>query len=315
MKIVFMGTPDFATGILEAILLSGKHDIVAVVTAVDKPAGRGMQPMKSSVKHFAEKHQLPILQPEKLKDAVFIETLKKLQADIFVVVAFRMLPEDVWRIPSKGTFNLHASLLPQYRGAAPINWAIINGETQTGVTTFFINDKIDEGDIILTRTIDIAEEDNVGSLHDKLVEIGKKTVLETLEKIENKTVVETKQANFALLKTAPKIFKKDCKINWNQPTRSIHNFIRGLSPYPVAFTVFTHDNKQEGMIKIYKSRPEWEDHTQKAGLIETDNKTYVRIACPDGYIYVEEIQLVGKKRLPVKEFLLGNKNLHLTECH
>lgn len=314
MKIVFMGTPDFATGILEAILLSGKHDVVSVVTAVDKPAGRGMQPMKSSVKHVAEKNQLPILQPEKLKDVVFIETLKKLQADVFVVVAFRMLPEDVWRIPVKGTFNLHASLLPQYRGAAPINWAIINGETQTGVTTFFINDKIDEGDIILARTIDITEEDNAGSLHDKLLEIGKKVIFETLEQIENQTVVETKQANVALLKTAPKIFKKDCKINWNQPTRSIYNFIRGLSPYPVAFTVFTPDNKQEEMIKIYKSRLEWQDHTQKAGLIETDNKTYVRIACPDGYIYVEEIQLVGKKRLPVKEFLLGNKNLHLTEC-
>ncbi len=314
MKIVFMGTPEFASGILEAIFLSGKHEICGVITAVDKPAGRGMQLMKSSVKQFAEKHQLKLFQPEKLKDTSFIETLQSLHADVFVVVAFRMLPEAVWKIPPKGTFNLHASLLPQFRGAAPINWALIHGESSTGVTTFFINDKIDEGNLILSNKIAISNDDNAGSLHDKLLEIGKQSVLKTLEQIETDTYIETKQPEIDNLKTAPKLFKEDGRIHWQESARNIHNLIRGLSPSPTAFTLFTNENGQEMMIKIFKSKAELCFHNQAVGLIETDNKTYLRIGCVDGFIYVEEIQLVGKKRLPIKDFLLGNKNLHLKQC-
>jgi len=314
MKIVFMGTPDFASGILKAILESGKHDVCAVVTAVDKPAGRGMQPMKSSVKQLAEKHQLRLFQPEKLKDPTFIECLESLHADLFVVVAFRMLPEMVWKSPPKGTINLHASLLPQYRGAAPINWAIINGETQTGVTSFFINDKIDEGNMILSEKINISPDDNAGSLHDKLLHLGAKVLLHTLEQIENNTYKEQKQNLSSQLKSAPKIFKKDCLINWNLTATAIHNFIRGLSPYPAAYTLFTDENKHENIIKIFKSRTELVSHNLPSGLIETDNKQYLRIACKDGFIYVEELQVSGKKRMGIKEFLLGNKLMHLTQC-
>ncbi|MFA5640872.1 MAG: methionyl-tRNA formyltransferase, partial [Bacteroidales bacterium] len=244
MKIVFMGTPDFATAILETIVLSQRHEIAAVVTAVDKPGGRGMQLMQSSVKQFALKHHLPILQPEKLKDTSFIHSLESIQADVFVVVAFRMLPEVVWKIPPKGTINLHASLLPQYRGAAPINWAIIHGESETGLTTFFINEKIDEGNIILAHSVDIDEKDNAGSLHDKLMHVGGEIILDTLEQIENNTYKEKKQASFIYLKTAPKIFKKDCLIDWKQTPQKIHNFIRGLSPYPTAFTSYMDDNNR-----------------------------------------------------------------------
>lgn len=314
MKIVFMGTPEFATGILEAIVLSKKHEIAAVVTSTDKPAGRGMQLTKSSVKQFAEKHQLRLLQPEKLKDADFIKTLQSIQADMFVVVAFRMLPELVWSIPPKGTINLHASLLPQYRGAAPINWAIINGETTTGVSTFFINEKIDEGNLIVSKETSINEEDNAGSLHDKLLEIGKIAVLETLEQIETNTYKEIKQAHYDSLKYAPKLFKEDGKINWNQSVCQIHNLIRGLSPYPVAYTVFLAKNERKETMKIYKSRAVVEKHHATIGLVETDNKSYLRIPCSDGYIYIDEIQLVGKKRMPIKDFLLGNKNMHLVQC-
>lgn len=314
MKIVFMGTPDFACGILEAILESGKHDVCAVVTTVDKPAGRGMQPMKSPVKLLAEKHQLRLFQPEKLKDPAFIECLESLHADLFVVVAFRMLPEMVWKIPPKGTINLHASLLPQYRGAAPINWAIINGETQTGVTSFFINDKIDEGNMILSEKTNISPDDNAGILHDKLLHLGAKVILDTLEQIEDNTYKEQKQTLSFDLKPAPKIFKKDCLINWNLTATAIHNFIRGLSPYPAAYTLFTDENKLEKIIKIFKSRIELVIHNQPSGLMETDNKKYLRIACKDGFIYVEELQMSGKKPMSVKDFLLGNKSLHLKQC-
>lgn len=309
-----MGTPDFASGILEAILDSGKHDVCAVVTTVDKPAGRGMQPMKSSVKLLAEKHQLKLFQPEKLKDPVFIESLESMHADLFVVVAFRMLPEIVWKIPPKGTINLHASLLPQYRGAAPINWAIINGETQTGVTSFFINDKIDEGNMILSEIINISADDNAGSLHDKLMHLGAKVILDTLEQIEKNTYKEQKQTLSTNSKSAPKIFKKDCQVNWNLTATDIHNFIRGLSPYPAAYTLFIDENKHENIIKIFKSRIALILHNQPTGLIETDNKQYLRIACKDGFIYVEKLQVSGKKPMYVKDFLLGNKSLHLKQC-
>lgn len=314
MKIVFMGTPDFATAILETIVLSQRHEIAAVVTAVDKPGGRGMQLMQSSVKQFALKHHLPILQPEKLKDTSFIHSLESIQADVFVVVAFRMLPEVVWKIPPKGTINLHASLLPQFRGAAPINWAIIHGESQTGLTTFFINDKIDEGNIILAHSVDIDEKDNAGSLHDKLMHVGGEIILDTLEQIENNTYKEKKQASFIHLKTAPKIFKKDCLIDWKQTPQKIHNFIRGLSPYPTAFTSYMDDNNRLISFKVYASKFEITIHNLPCGMIQSDGKEYVRVACKQGFIYIEEIQLDGKKRMPIKDFLLGNKTLHMKQC-
>ncbi len=314
MKIVFMGTPDFATAILETIVLSQRHEIAAVVTAVDKPGGRGMQLMQSSVKQFALKHHLPILQPEKLKDTSFIHSLESIQADVFVVVAFRMLPEVVWKIPPKGTINLHASLLPQYRGAAPINWAIIHGESETGLTTFFINEKIDEGNIILAHSVDIDEKDNAGSLHDKLMHVGGEIILDTLEQIENNTYKEKKQASFIYLKTAPKIFKKDCLIDWKQTPQKIHNFIRGLSPYPTAFTSYMDDNNRLISFKIYASKFEITIHNLPCGMIQSDGKEYVRVACKQGFIYIEEIQLDGKKRMPIKDFLLGNKTLHMKQC-
>jgi len=309
-----MGTPDFATAILETIVLSQRHEIAAVVTAVDKPGGRGMQLMQSSVKQFALKHHLPILQPEKLKDTSFIHSLESIQADVFVVVAFRMLPEVVWKIPPKGTINLHASLLPQYRGAAPINWAIIHGESETGLTTFFINEKIDEGNIILAHSVDIDEKDNAGSLHDKLMHVGGEIILDTLEQIENNTYKEKKQASFIYLKTAPKIFKKDCLIDWKQTPQKIHNFIRGLSPYPTAFTSYMDDNNRLISFKIYASKFEITIHNLPCGMIQSDGKEYVRVACKQGFIYIEEIQLDGKKRMPIKDFLLGNKTLHMKQC-
>ncbi|MDD3330706.1 MAG: methionyl-tRNA formyltransferase [Bacteroidales bacterium] len=314
MKVVFMGTPDFATAILETIVLSQRHEIAAVVTAVDKPGGRGMQLMQSSVKQFALKHHLPILQPEKLKDTSFIHSLESIQADVFVVVAFRMLPEVVWKIPPKGTINLHASLLPQYRGAAPINWAIIHGESETGLTTFFINEKIDEGNIILAHSVDIDEKDNAGSLHDKLMHVGGEIILDTLEQIENNTYKEKKQASFIYLKTAPKIFKKDCLIDWKQTPQKIHNFIRGLSPYPTAFTSYMDDNNRLISFKVYASKFEITIHNLPCGMIQSDGKEYVRVACKQGFIYIEEIQLDGKKRMPIKDFLLGNKTLHMKQC-
>lgn len=309
-----MGTPDFATAILETIVLSQRHEIAAVVTAVDKPGGRGMQLMQSSVKQFALKHHLPILQPEKLKDTSFIHSLESIQADVFVVVAFRMLPEVVWKIPPKGTINLHASLLPQYRGAAPINWAIIHGESETGLTTFFINEKIDEGNIILAHSVDIDEKDNAGSLHDKLMHVGGEIILDTLEQIENNTYKEKKQASFIHLKTAPKIFKKDCLIDWKQTPQKIHNFIRGLSPYPTAFTSYMDDNNRLISFKVYASKFEITIHNLPCGMIQSDGKEYVRVACKQGFIYIEEIQLDGKKRMPIKDFLLGNKTLHMKQC-
>lgn len=310
MRIVFMGTPDFASGILEAILNDRSHEVVGVVTVADKAAGRGMKLQKSSVKRCAEKQHLPILQPEKLRDEQFIAALKSWNADVFVVVAFRMLPEVVWKIPPKGTLNLHASLLPQYRGAAPVNWAIINGETSTGVTTFFINEKIDEGNILLSQEVEIAHRDNAGTLHDKLLNIGKTLVLETLNRIENETYKPCKQTSTSLLKTAPKITKEDCLIRWDLPAEQIYNFVRGMSPYPCAFSRYKNHGGENLPIKIFSCKAEETSHNLPCGTVETDNKTFLRIACKDGYIYVEELQLLGKKRLSVYEFLLGNKGFH-----
>jgi len=307
MRIIFMGTPDFAAGILEAIIGENHHEVAGVVTATDKAAGRGMKIQESAVKICAKKHQLPVLQPEKLKDALFVESLQDLQADVFVVVAFRMLPEVVWRIPPKGTINLHASLLPQYRGAAPINWAIINGETQTGVTTFFINEKIDEGNMLLSEKVEITREDNAGTLHDKLLNIGKVVVLKTLKQIETASYTETKQPDCLDLKLSPKLHKENCIIDWNKPAEEIFNFVRGLSPYPVAFSRYKNAENEEMFFKVYSCEPEVISHNLPHGKIQTDNKTFLKIACSDGFIYIKELQIFGKKRMNTEDFLRGNK--------
>ncbi len=310
MRIVFMGTPEFAAGILEAVINEGQLEVCAVVTMPDKAAGRGMKIQKSAVKQCAEKYQLPLLQPEKLREEQFLATLKAIHADLFLVVAFRMLPEVVWQIPPKGTINLHASLLPDYRGAAPINWAIINGEKQTGVTTFFINEKIDQGKIILRRSLPIGEEETAGELHDSLLELGKTTVLDTLHLIAKGNVPTLEQVLTINDKSAPKIFKEDCRINWHQPAEKVHDFIRGLSPYPAAFTTYTDRKGQEVMMKIFASAVEPAEGGEEAGIFVTDDKNYLAITCQSGRICIKELQIFGKKRLKISEFLLGNKGLN-----
>ena len=308
MRIVFMGTPDFAAGILEAIITENHHEIAGVVTSTDKAAGRGMKIQESAVKICAKNHHLPVLQPEKLKDVPFIESLQALRADMFVVVAFRMLPEVVWQIPPKGTINLHASLLPEYRGAAPINWAIIKGETQTGVTTFFINEKIDEGNMLLAEKVEITRTDNAGTLHDKLLNTGKLVVLETLRKIENSSYTEQKQPACSDLKSAPKLNKENCLIDWSWSAERIFNFIRGLSPYPTAFSRYKNRENEEMLFKLFSSEIEIASHNLPHGEIQTDNKTFLKVACSDGYVHVKELQIFGKKRMGVEDFLRGNKS-------
>ena len=306
LRIVFMGTPDFAVPSLD-ILVQHNYKIVGVITAPDKPAGRGQQLHQSAVKKYAVEKNLAVLQPEKLKNADFINELKALEPNLFIVVAFRMLPELVWQMPEYGTFNLHASLLPQYRGAAPINWAVINGEKETGVTTFFLQQEIDTGNIILQEKINIEDEDNAGSVHDKLMDIGSQLVLKTVQQIEENSVTEQPQ-ELTTSKHAPKIYKETCLIDWNKPVLEIHNLIRGLSPYPTAFTHL--DGK---VLKIYKSavilRQAQDDSAQaqndKAYL--TDNKTYLSFKCANGYLDILELQLEGKKRMKVDEFLRGHK--------
>ena len=307
MRIVFMGTPEFAAKILDAILEDKKHEVVGVVTSTDKAAGRGMKIQESAVKLCAMKNNLPIFQPDKLRGIQFVETLKSLQADLFVVIAFRMLPEIVWRIPKKGTINLHASLLPQYRGAAPINWVIINGETQTGVTTFFINEKIDEGNLLLSNKVEITKEDNAGTLHDKLLNTGKLLLLETLGQIEENSYIEKKQNMDTDLKSAPKIFKENCLIDWSWTAEQIFNFVRGLSPYPVAFSRYKNAENEEMYFKVFSCKTETSAHDLPLGKIITDNKTFIKAACSDGYICIEELQIFGKKRMNVDDFLRGNK--------
>jgi methionyl-tRNA formyltransferase len=310
-----MGTPDFAAEVLKAMVEDKQHDVVAVVTSTDKAAGRGMKIQLSPVKMYAQEQHLYILQPEKLRDVQFIETLHSLKADIFVVVAFRMLPEIVWKIPPKGTVNLHASLLPQYRGAAPVNWAIINGETQTGVTTFFINEKIDEGNILLTEKVDIDKDDNAETLHNKLLDIGKITLLKTLNDIEKGSYKEQKQTLFSDLKLAPKLFKEDCLIDWNKQANQIYNFIRGLSPHPAAFTRYKNADGEELILKIFASKWEIMEHETSFGKIQTDNKTFLKVACFDGYIYIDELQIFGKRRMSIHDFLLGNKGFDGVELY
>ena len=307
MRIVFMGTPDFASGILEAILNDGSHQVAGVVTVADKAVGRGMKVQKSSVKICAEKHDLLILQPEKLRDEQFIAQLKSLQADVFVVVAFRMLPEVVWKIPTKGTINLHASLLPQYRGAAPINWAIINGETKTGVTTFMLNAEIDKGAVIGRREVPIDEVETAGVLHDKLMMVGTELVLESVDKIASGTAVPIDQSRLEIahLKEAPKIHKETCRIDWDRPVETVYNLIRGLSPYPAAWTELIDAESRTAQLKIFRASKQQIAPDQPPGTILSDCKTILRVACRDGFIDVEELQAAGKKRMSTADFLRG----------
>lgn len=304
MRIVFMGTPDFAVASLKALIENGEN-VVGVVTAPDRPAGRGQKLRKSAVKAFAVAHKIPVMQPEKLRDKHFLEQLSNLKADLQVVVAFRMLPEIVWDMPVHGTINVHASLLPQYRGAAPINHVIINGETETGVTTFRLNHEIDTGEILLSKKIKIEPSDNVGTLHDKLMQLGAQALIETVQGIKSNNIKPIDQNTLIdklELKPAPKIFKEDCLINWEKTCDTILHLIRGLSPYPGAYTFV--NNKT---LKIFNADILNETHGQTPGSYISDGKTFLRFACKDGYINVSELQIEGKKRMKIDEFLRGNK--------
>lgn len=293
-----MGTPAFAVESLNILVQNG-YDIAAVVTAPDKPAGRGQKINFSAVKEYALQNDLPILQPTKLKDTAFIQSLRDLNANLFVVVAFRMLPEVVWSMPQYGAFNLHASLLPQYRGAAPINWAIINGETKTGVTTFFLQQEIDTGDILMSESIDILPEDNLETLHDKLMVLGSELTLKTVQAIENNDIHPIAQSKEPST-PAPKIFKEDCLINFNQTSIQVHNKVRGLSPFPAAYTHL--DGK---ILKIFKTEIQEVHGDVPTGTVDTDQKTYLRIKCKRGWLNVLELQLEGKKRMVITDFLKG----------
>lgn len=299
MKIVFMGTPDFAVASLNALAEAG-FEIVGVVTAADKPAGRGQKLQESAVKKYAVEKGLKVLQPLKLKDPDFIAELKTLNADLHVVVAFRMLPEIVWNMPAKGTINLHGSLLPQYRGAAPINHAIINGEKESGVTTFFLKHEIDTGDVIFSETVPITEDDTAGDLHDHLMDAGAGLLVKTVKAIEANDYKEQPQIFSAELKHAPKIFKEFCKVDWNNSVKTIYNLIRGLSPYPTAFAELN-----EKTIKIFKAGFEETTPSVSPGMFITDGKSYLKFAAQDGYISLLDVQYEGKKRMMVDEFLRG----------
>jgi methionyl-tRNA formyltransferase len=299
MRIVFMGTPDFAVASLDALVVAG-FNVVAVVTAADKPAGRGQKLNESAVKKYAVEKGIPVLQPIKLKDPDFIAQLSSYQADLQVVVAFRMLPEMVWKMPAKGTVNLHASLLPNYRGAAPINHAIINGETTSGVTTFFLKQEIDTGDVIFSESVAIGPEETAGELHDKLMETGAALLVKTVQAIADDQYTEQPQVQSAELKHAPKIFKEFCEIDWTQPVQKIHNLVRGLSPYPTAFTKLQDKN-----LKVFKASIEPGAPGIAPGSYETDGKTYLKFAAPDGFLSLTDIQFEGKKRMKIDEFLRG----------
>ena len=302
LRIVFMGTPDFAVGILDTIY-KNNYDIVGVITAPDKPAGRGQKVSMSAVKEYALEKNLRLLQPTNLKSEDFLTELKRLDANLQVVVAFRMLPEVVWKMPKLGTFNLHASLLPEYRGAAPINWAIINGETKTGVTSFFIDDKIDTGAMILSKETEIGDNETAGELHDRLMHLGSETVLETLQLIESGKATTTLQENNPDVKTAYKLNKENCKIDWSQSGKTIFNLIRGLSPYPAAWT-FIKDGEQEWNVKIYLASFEEKTHSETIGKITTTKKE-IFITTKDGLLKIESLQFPGKKRMLAHELLNG----------
>jgi methionyl-tRNA formyltransferase len=302
LRIVFMGTPDFAVATLKT-LVENNYTIVGVITAPDRPAGRGRKLNESAVKQYASSHNLNILQPTNLKDDLFLKDLKNLNANLQIVVAFRMLPKVVWQMPEYGTFNLHASLLPNYRGAAPINWAIINGETKTGVSTFFIDDKIDTGEMILQEEININPEDNAGSLHDKLMALGSQLVLKTVSLIQQGTVTTTPQIDSQNIKTAYKLDKDNCKIDWNESLTNIYNKIRGLSPYPGAWCTLINNNETVP-VKIYKSDMEIFEHSFDIGSV-ISSKQAVKVATKNGFIIIKEIQLPGKRSMDIKSLLNG----------
>lgn len=313
LRIVYMGTPDFAVESLRA-LVEGGYNVVGVITMPDKPVGRhGSVLQPSPVKEYALSQNLPVLQPEKLKDEAFITELRALNADLQIVVAFRMLPEVVWDMPRFGTFNLHASLLPQYRGAAPINWAVINGDTETGVTTFFLTHEIDTGKIIRQKHLPIADTDNVGVVHDALMTIGAGLVTETVDLLLAGKVDAIPQEEFfkdaAELRPAPKIFKDTCRINWEQSLKKIYDFIRGLSPYPAAWTDLVAPDGSRLALKVYETEKHPASHNHATGTILTDVKSYIDVAVKDGYIRLLSLQLAGKKRMGVKDFLNGNKQI------
>lgn len=304
LRIVFMGTPGFAVASLDALVNAGCN-VVGVITAPDKPAGRGMKLQESAVKKYAVEKSLRILQPEKLKNPQFLEELKALEADLQIVVAFRMLPEVVWNMPPMGTVNVHGSLLPQYRGAAPINWAIINGEKETGVTTFKLKHEIDTGDILLQESIPIGENETAGEVHDRMKEVGAQLLVDTVKGLADGSLVEKPQLSVLEsisfeIKHAPKIFTETCRIDWEKSTNDVHNLIRGLSPYPGAFS-FLHNKT----LKIYRSEKEERSTNIPAGEFVTDKKTYLKFACKDGYISVKDLQLEGKKRMMIEDFLRG----------
>lgn len=307
LRIVFMGTPEFAVASLRGLVENG-YQVVGVVTAPDKPAGRGQKLQQSAVKLYATEHQIPILQPEKLKDEAFIADLRSLKADLQVVVAFRMLPEVVWKMAHLGTFNLHGSLLPRYRGAAPLNWAVMNGDEESGVTTFLLKQEIDTGNILFSEKVTITPDETVGELHDQLMDIGARLVLKTVDALAGGTVCPIAQDQLPIDESrlhAPKIFKEDCRINWEWGCQKIHNKIRGLSPYPTAWTELSSSNKEQIGLKIFKSSPETAHHQYQPGTIFSDQKRYLKIACPDGFLQIIELQLAGKKRMGVGEFLRG----------
>lgn len=306
LRIVFMGTPEFAATSLKRMVAEG-YNIVAVVTTPDKPAGRGQKMHESDVKLMAKELGLPILQPEKLRDEAFLAAMRELQPDLGIVIAFRMLPEVVWAMPKHGTFNLHASLLPEYRGAAPINWAIINGDKRTGVTTFLLNHEIDKGAIIGQEEVDILPEDNIGTLYDKLMNIGSGLVIETVERIASGDInpVEQMHIDESTLRPAPKIFKEDGRIDWSRKAEDIHNLVRGLSPYPAAWSPIFKGGEECGSVKIFTTRIEPREMNVAPGTVDTDGRIELRVAALDGWVYIDELQLAGKRRMTTRELLLG----------
>lgn len=309
IRIAYFGTPEFAASQLEAIIAAG-YEVAVVVTMPDKPAGRGRKIQYSDVKKTALEHGLPLLQPEKLRDPVFLEQLASYQANLFIVVAFRMLPAVVWQMPELGTFNLHASLLPQYRGAAPINFAIINGETETGLTTFFLNEEIDKGAVIMREKTAIRPDETAGELHDELMMMGNKVVVETIKKIETGEVNAQTQDSLAEgkdLKLAPKISKEFCNIDWNQDCQTVYNHIRGLSPYPAAHTRLTSEQGEVIEMKVYAAEIELCQPNLPLGSVVTDNKKYLKIALNDGFIHLIHVQQAGKKAMPIADFLRGTQ--------
>ena len=311
IRIAYFGTPEFAASQLEAIIKAG-YEVAVVVTMPDKPAGRGRKIQYSDVKKTALEHNLPLLQPEKLKDPMFLEQLASYQANLFIVVAFRMLPAVVWQMPELGTFNLHASLLPQYRGAAPINFAIINGETETGLTTFFLNEEIDKGAVIMREKVAIRPDETAGELHDELMVLGNKVVVETIQKIEKgevRALPQEKLAEDLTLKPAPKISKEFCNVDWGKDCQTVYNHIRGLSPYPAAHTCIQSGSGEAIELKIFSSEIERCDPEMPIGSVVTDNKKYLKIALKDGFIHLTQVQQAGKKAMPIADFLRGTQLL------